>query len=334
MDKEATGAGLGNFLCTGWGEVVQCGLKMMKLRLNGLVESLVSLSLVAALAGCVSSRTAESNARAERARVLIGTRGTYCSAPRKADMRVDVDRLVAQLVELHANTYSFCIHAYPTDWDDLKLFLPRAREKGIRVWASVVPPSESAPRTKFYAEPFRLDYVRWAQEFAKLSLQEPNLVAWSIDDFTHNLTKTYTPAYVKQMLDASHAINPRLAFVPCCYFPTIKPAFVTNYCHLIDGILFPYRHESAGANLKDPSLVASEVGRIKALVGPSFPVVLDIYATAHSRLGATTPEYVEQAMIAGRQAADGVMIYCHQDPVKNAEKYQIIKRLFGQWARE
>ena len=110
---------------------------------------------------------------------------------------MDVDRLIAELVDLHANTYSFCIHGYYTDWDDLKLLLPRAREKGIRVWASVVPPSESPPRTKSYAEPFRLDYERWAVEFAKLSLQETNLVAWSIDDFTHNLTRTYTPAYVK-----------------------------------------------------------------------------------------------------------------------------------------
>ena len=109
------------------------------------------------------------------------------------------------------------------------------------------------------------------------------------------------------MLDASRQINPRLAFVPCCYFPKIKPEFTTNYCPLIDGILFPYRHESAGANLKDPSLVESELKQIKELVGPDFPIVLDIYATAHSRLGATTPEYVEQAMLAGKRAADGVM---------------------------
>jgi hypothetical protein len=295
--------------------------------LNRLAQSLVLLSLRGPLSGCVSSRTAGNDARVERARAILGTRATYCNAPRTADRRVDVDRLVAQLVDLHANTYSFCLHAYATDWEDLKLFLPRAREKGIRVWASIVPPSESAPRTQ-------LDYVRWAEEFAKLSLQEPNLVAWSIDDFTHNLTKTYTPAYVKAMLDTAHKINPRLAFVPCCYFPAIQPAFVTNYCPLIDGILFPYRHESAGANLKDPSLVESEVRQLKTLVGPSLPVILDIYATAHSRLGATTPEYVEQAMIAGHRVADGVMIYRHQDPVQNAEKYQIVKRLFGQWAKE
>jgi len=61
--------------------------------------------------------------------------------------------------------------------------------------------------------------------------------------------------------------------------------------------------------------------------------VLDIYASPHSRLGATTPEYVEQAMMGGHRAADGVMIYCHQDPQKNAEKVQIMKRLFGDWAK-
>jgi hypothetical protein len=314
--------------------VFQSVLKMMQKHFNTLVRSLFALSLLAPLSGCVTSRTAERNARAERARAVAGTRATYCSAPRKADNRVDVDRLIAQLVELHANTYSFCIHGYATDWDDLKLILPRAREKGIRVWGSLVPPSESPPRTKMYAEPFRLDYERWAVEFAKLSLQETNLVAWSIDDFTHNLAKSYTPAYVKSMLDGAHRINPKLAFVPCCYFPTIKPTFVTNYCLLIDGILFPYRHESAKADLKDPSLVEAEVRRIKELVGPSFPIVLDIYATAHSRLGATTPEYVEQAMLAGHRAADGVMIYCHQNPDRNPEKYQIIKRLFGAWAGE
>ena len=125
----------------------QSALNMMQKRLNTLVKSLV-LSLLAPLAGCVTSRTAEKNARAERARAVAGTRATYCSAPRNADKRVDVDRLIAQLVELHANTYSFCIHGYATDWDDLKLILPRAREKGIRVWASLVPPSESPPRTR------------------------------------------------------------------------------------------------------------------------------------------------------------------------------------------
>ncbi len=321
-----------------------------------LARSLAVLSLLAVFTGCICPRKSESAARAERAKAIFGTRATYCRAPRKPDNRVDVDRLIAELVELNANTYSFCIHNFATDWDDLKLILPAARAKGIRVWGSVVPPTESFPRTKMYAEPFRLDYVRWAEEFAKLSLKEPNLVAWSIDDFTHNLGKPgaadasgraidyaseitnrtvfYTPDYTRRMLEASRKINPKLAFVPCCYFTTIKPAFVTNYCPLLDGILFPYRHESDKSNLKDPSLVIPEIQQIKAMTGPDFPVVLDIYATAHSRLGATTPEYVRAAMIDGHKAADGVMIYCHQDPLKEPAKYQIIKELFGEWAAE
>jgi len=282
------------------------------------------------LASCAGPRPTSADARAERAHIIRGTRATYCSAPRKPNGRVDTERLVSELVEVGANTYSFCIHAYPTDWDDLQLMLPRAREHGIRVWASIVPPSESPPRVKAYAEPFRLDYQRWAVEFARLSLRETNLVAWSIDDFTHNL-KTYTPEYVKAMLDGAREINPHLAFVPCCYYPAITPAFATNYCPLLDGILFPYRHESAGANLKDASLVESELHKIKQITGRDFPVVLDIYASAHSRLGATTPQYVEEAVVAGHRAAEGVMIYRHQDPQQNAAKFEIIKRLFHSW---
>jgi hypothetical protein len=80
-------------------------------------------------------------------------------------------------------------------------------------------------------------------------------------------------------------------------------------------------------------LVESELSAIKHQVGNDFPVILDIYASAHSRLGDTTPGYVEQAMVAGHRAADGVMIYRHQDPVKNREKFEIIQRLFGQWSQ-
>jgi hypothetical protein len=293
----------------------------------------LALICVQLLSGCATRPLTPAQAHALRAEALRNTRATYCTTPRKPDGRVDTDRLVEQLAEVHANTFSFCIHTSSNDWDDFKLFLPKARAKGIRVWGSVVPPSESPPRLKMYAEPFRLDYARWAVEFAQLSLREPNLVAWSIDDFTHNL-KVYTPEHLREMLEGSRRVNPRLAFVPCCYLPAITPRFVTNYCSLIDGILFPYRHESAGANLKDASQVESEVKQIKGLAGADFPVIVDIYASPHSRLGATTLEYVEEAMVAGKRAADGVMIYRHQDPERNPDKYQLIKRLFDVWSKE
>ena len=285
--------------------------------------------------GCVSTETLatrEARERVMRARELSGTLATYAGAPRLANGRIDVNLLVEQLVDIHANTYSFGIHEGADDWEDLKLFLPLARQHGIRVWGSIVPPTESPPHLKTYSEPFRLDYDRWAVEFARLSLRETNLVAWSIDDFTHNVKTAYTAPQLRKMLAAARAINPRLAFVPCCYFSELTPEFVKNYEPLVDGFLFPYRHESAGANLKDAELAKPEVTRIKEMTGPDFPVVVDVYATAHSRLGKTTPDYVRAVMIAGKASADGVMVYCHQDPKLNPEKYQIVKDLFTAWS--
>ena len=158
-------------------------------------------------------------------------------------------------------------------------------------------------------------------------MEYPNLVAWSIDDFVHNL-KFYTPEYLKKMLDNASAINPKLAFIPCCYYKQITPSFVENYRHLLHGILFPYRAESHTANLQDSEYVELEINKLRTMFGKGFPIFLDIYATAHSRLGDSTPEYVGEVIKAGCKYADGVLIYCHQDPVKSEKKYQAIKKGF------
>ncbi len=269
-------------------------------------------------------------AQADRTQALRGCFGTYDAMPRGKDRRVDCARLVGELAELRVNTYNWLIHARPTDWDDLKLFLPLAREKGVRVWVTLVPPSESPPNNKLYAEPFRLDYERWAAEIAKLGVAEPNLVAWSIDDFTHNL-RFYTPEKMRGIIGEARKINPRLAFVPCCYLPGIKPKFISDYRDSMDGILFPYRHESVKINLTDADLVEAEVRKIRALAGGAFPVIVDVYTTAHSTLGDTTTDYVRQVMNDARKSADGVLVYCHQDPTTQAEKYRLIKELFHSW---
>ncbi len=113
-----------------------------------------------------------------------------------------------------------------------------------------MPPSESPPRTRNYSEPFRLDYAKWAAEIAQLSLREPNLVAWSLDDFSHN-TRTFTPACLRAVLEAARQINPKLAFVPCCYYRHVTPSFAETYRPWLDGVLFPYRNESGEMNLQN-----------------------------------------------------------------------------------
>jgi len=164
----------------------------------------------------------------------------YDSELRRLDGRVDIDAMVARLKELGVTTYYWLIWHAATDWDDLKLFLPKATEAGIQVWVYLVPPSESPPNYgTWYSEPFRLDYHRWAEEIARLSLQHPNLTAWVIDDFYAN-HELFTPAYLREMQAKAKRINPRLAFLPLMYFDEMRAKFAEDYREVIDGAVVAY----------------------------------------------------------------------------------------------
>lgn len=265
---------------------------------------------------------------------MHGCFGTYDGEPRLPNGRVDVQTLLAELIELKANSYNWLIWHGPDDWADLKTFLPLARHHHLNVWVTLVPPSESPPKTIKYSEPFRLDYRRWAAEIGKLSRKEPNLVAWSIDDFCAN-RKIFTPDEVRSILAQARQANPKLAFIPCCYYRDITPAFAENYGNLCQGILFPYRAESAGTNLKDASKVGPEMQKIRSILGVSMPVIVDVYATPHARYpDGSSPEYVEQVMTEARSSADGVLIYCHQGKKNSPVKFGIIARSFEQWSAQ
>jgi len=164
----------------------------------------------------------------------------YNSELRREDGRVDTDAMVVRLKELGVTTYYWLVWHASTDWDDLKLFLPRAAQAGIEVWVYLVPPSESPPQYgSQYSEPFRLDYCRWAEEIARLSLQHPNLTAWVIDDFYAN-HELFTPAYLREIQARSKRINPRLVFLPLLYFDEMRAKFVEDYRGVIDGVVVAY----------------------------------------------------------------------------------------------
>jgi hypothetical protein len=164
----------------------------------------------------------------------------YDAELRRPDGRVDIDAMVVRLKDLGVTTYYWLIWHAATDWDDLKLFLPKAAEAGIDVWVYLVPPSESPPKYgSRYSEPFRLDYHRWAEEIARLSLQHPNLTAWVIDDFYANHA-FFTPAYLREMQARAKRINPRLAFLPLMYFDEVRAKFAEEYREVIDGVVVAY----------------------------------------------------------------------------------------------
>jgi hypothetical protein len=284
------------------------------------------------LSSLIVSANAEPSATS-RMHELQGTFGTYDGAPVLPNGHMDLKRLVSELTDLGANAYSFLIHA-KTDWEDLHDFLPLARQNNIKVWITLLPPTESPPRYgNSYSEPYRLDFNRWADEIAKLSLRYPNLVAWSVDDFSDNATvaHTFTPKPWQDILATARAINPKLAFVPCCYFQHLTPEFAQQYRGLFDGVLFPYMHAAKGMNLKDTDTVGLEVGRFKELFGHDMPVILDVYSTRHTNLNETTPEYVERTMRAGKQTADSEMIFTHPNKQVSPAKYAVIKTLFHEW---
>ena len=164
----------------------------------------------------------------------------YDAELRLPNGRVDVTTLTRRLQEVGVTTYYWLIAHAATDWDDLKLFLPEAEKAHIEVWAYLVPPSESAPLYgTLYPEPFRLDYLRWAEEIARLSLQHTNLTAWVIDDFYENHA-LYTPDYIRQMQQRAKAINPRLAFFPLVYYWELNRQFAEDYRTVIDGVVAAY----------------------------------------------------------------------------------------------
>ena len=278
------------------------------------------------LAASASHAQPDENANARREQVMH-CRATYHGPPRLGE-RMDVHKLIAQLVQLNVTHYNFLIHKEDCDWEDLHLFLPAAKEKGIKVWVSVAPPSKPGGR---FSLPFLQDYIAWARELALLSLRHDNLIAWGMDDFSHN-GEVFDRGYTLRVLETARQINPKLAFVPTVYYKhAVRPAFAQTYGGLLDGVLFPYRAESGGRDLIDASRVGEEVRRLRELL-PGIPIVLDVYSSRHSELGESTADYVRQVMEAGKQHADGVMVYRHPEP--GTAKWNVAEELFRQWAQQ
>jgi len=191
--------------------------------------------------------------------------------------RLDAEAMIRQLKGQGSNVYYYLISHNPeTDWEDLQLFLPKALEAGIEVWAYLVPPSETPfnDSSMNYSEPFRLDYRRWARELAMLSLNYPNLRGWVIDDFANN-TWLYTPSYVQKMREQSKTVNDEFLFYPLMYFPEITPAFVDSYGKLIDGVVaaYPQRMPQSGIKGVDEQYILNRIHEAHKTLG-DLPLIV------------------------------------------------------------
>lgn len=273
-----------------------------------------------------------------RREALTGIQGTFNSVPRLANGRADLFTLVTQLRDLNVDTYFWWIWHSQYDWDDLHLFLPLAKEHNIKVWVGFPSPDQVPPRRPEAAPliPFGLDYKKWIAEIAKLSIEYPNIVAYSFDDFYGwSIANLWTPAYMNELKVIAHAYNPKLGFVPCVYYNRSKSSgFLDSYEEFFDAILFPYKAESSGEqNLRDTKYFKDEIAEMRTLVtNKDIPFILDIYSMGHSRIDhPSTAAYVGEMIELGKQYADGVMIYTHPDVRRSAytEKYYAVKHGFS-----
>lgn len=178
---------------------------------------------------------------------------------------IDTPATIKVLERLGVNTYVYLIWNSPTDWQDLiEEFAPAAAKAKINIWLYLVPPSECQDDPKPHlsgrcSRPFEKDYVRWAEEIAKLSVRQPNVHAWALDDFFSQLP----PEEVAEMQRVQKEINPKLAFYTTVYFSeAVNPEFYDRYEGVIDGIIYPYT--GANSNTQDASRVGPNLDLILA----------------------------------------------------------------------
>jgi hypothetical protein len=171
-----------------------------------------------------------------------------------SDRRIDIEALADRLDALGVTDYFFLVWHRETDWADLQRFLPVAAERGIDVWAYLVPPSETPEGawSERYSEPYRTDYVAWGEAIATLSTDHGNLVGWAVDDFQRNTTTEkfgdrFTPEYMRRVTDAVDAVAPDLSFLALLYGDDITPAFLDDYAPYVDGVVFAYPEGRAEA---------------------------------------------------------------------------------------
>lgn len=267
---------------------------------------------------------------------VSNVRGTFNSVPRLENGRADLETLIEQLVDLNVNTYFWWIWHSEFDWEDLHLFLPLAKRNSIKVWVGFPGPAQTPPRITSMPSlvPYGVNYQKWVEEIALLSLEYSNLVAWSLDDvFGLNLDMLWTPEYIEELITIVHEINPRLAFVACVYYNSSKIEFVKSYEQNFDAILFPYKADSSGKhNLRDTHYFKEEIASMKSLfTDKEMPFILDIYSMRHYGIDhSSSAGYVGEMIELGKEYADGIMIYTHPDVRRSiyTDKYFAVKEGF------
>lgn len=206
---------------------------------------------------------------------------------------INTPKMIRRLKQLHANTCNYLIWNSRSDWGDLqKEFLPAAQRAGLKVWAYLVPPTESYKKCSY---PYGTNYLQWARALAELSVRHPALEAWAMDDFTGS--KTFTPGYVAELQQAAHAINPKLRFFVVQQPYAVTEKWMADYGPVVDGVVAPY-FDAPYNNVQRLSSLDPQINAAHALLqAQGRPLYFLIYVGRRfNSPREPTPEYAAGAM--------------------------------------
>ena len=267
--------------------------------------------------------------RAKTSPFYRGIVSAYAGMKYKQDGTPDNDAMISLLKDLGVNCYTYLICSRSDkELFALSDFCDKALKEGIEIWVYLVPPTEAPididkPIAERKYPPFDMDYLKWSEAIAKISLEHPNMTLWMIDDFDGNLS-FFNLDYTKQIYQTSKNINPKLLFGVCVYHESLNRFANSGYLDFTDALLWGYQHNSStyldcGLNC---STLPTEINDYLKTGKIAIPC---IYFTPHSswQTGRPTKEYLEKAMdIAFQQAG---IVWVFTTPTPGSINYDVVK---------
>jgi hypothetical protein len=238
--------------------------------------------------------------------MFLGTYDRYIPIS-DTNKHVDSAAMTNKLVEGHMNFYNYLIKYGPDDWGDLLGFLAEAKSKNISVIVTVVP-EKFKPSC---SQPFCYDFDKWGEELAKLSLNYPNLIGYSIEDW-------YKLDGINAGRNKARVVNPNFKFYPTVYVQCKGDPID------VDGvILYPEQYRNSGF-YPDASEWNNAINSCKNL----FPgdIIVGVYAAEY--FNATADVVRAKVQLARDANPRGVMTFALQwsGPI-----WDSVTALYKQW---
>lgn len=210
--------------------------------------------------------------------------------------RVDLEKTLQAVRLAGVDTYSFLIWQGPNDLEDFKELLPLARQAGINMWASIVPPTWGGNSL-----PYKGDWRRWAEEMAKLAAMHSNLTALYIHDIEQGNNFKYL--HGTRLADMRSVLNEAgISLIGGIY--DVVPKYVTEMGNSLDGIVLCYTNTRQLLNL-DGMLVGA-----RKLAPAHWKILPGYWATPFTRdTWVPEPVYLYYCMRRAMARADGCLIY-------------------------